>query len=162
MKKLLIIAAVLGLSSAAMAADLPSKVAPLPPVRSEATLPYFVGINAGNVYDSEVYTLGVNAGVNLNEYVAAEVAYDHIHNTDANLVTGNLIAQTRVGSFKPYVLGGVGHRWADNNEAIWNVGVGTKVALTEKIDVDVRYRYVAGFDTKSSDNIITGGLVFKF
>ena len=89
--------------------------------------------------------------------------YDHIHGDNAaNQVTGNLILGTNVGDLQPYVLGGVGYRWADVDEAVWNLGAGAKVALTEKIDFDARYRYVQGFETEHSDNVVTGGLVFKF
>lgn len=162
MKKLLIIATVLGLSSAAIAADLPKKSAPLPPVRSEASLPFFVGINAGDVHNSDNYTLGATAGVQLSDNVAAELAYDRDHDNNADLVTGNILVQAKRSFITPYVLGGIGHRWADQNEYVWNVGGGAKVALTDNIDFDVRYRHIVGYDTKQEDNVITGGIIFKF
>lgn len=161
MKKLLIIATVLGLSSSAMAADLTKKV-PLPPVRSEASVPFFVGINAGDVYESDNYTLGATAGVELSDNFAAELAYDHDHDNNADLFAGNILIQTERSFITPYVLGGVGHRWADQDEYIWNVGGGAKVALTDTIDFDVRYRHIVGYDTEQEDNVITGGIVFRF
>lgn len=162
MKKLLIIATALVVSSAAMAADLPSKTAPLPPIRESVVTPFFVGVNAGGLYDSEEYTLGLTAGANLTDYVTGEIAYDHLHDANANQVTGNVIVEAPVGSLTPYVLGGVGYRWAEQDEAVWNLGAGAKVALTDNVDFDVRYRHVVGFETDNKDNIITGGLVFKF
>lgn len=162
MKKLLTIVAVLGMTTSAMAADLTFKNAP-PLVIDTETSPFFVGVNAGGLYNSDDYTLGLTAGANLTDYVSGEIAYDHIHGDNAaNQVTGNLILGTNVGDLQPYVLGGVGYRWADVDEAVWNLGAGAKIALTEKIDFDARYRYVQGFETEHSDNVVTGGLVFKF
>lgn len=163
MKKLLIIATVLGLTSSAMAADFTFKNVPLPPVRSQAAItPFFAGVNAGNLYDTENYTLGATAGAHLSDYLAAEVAYDHDHDNDANLLTGNLIIQNSGHLVTPYILGGVGYRWADVDESVWNVGAGAKVALTDNIDFDARYRHVVGFETDREDDVITGGLIFKF
>lgn len=162
MKKLLIIATALGLSTAAMAADLPKKNAFVAPSYTDASLPFFVGINAGGINNSNDYTLGLTAGANVTDFVIGEVAYDHLHDEDANQVTGNVIVEAPVGSLKPYVLGGVGYRWAEQDEAVWNVGVGTKVALTNYVDFDLRYRHVVGFETEHKEDIITGGLVFNF
>lgn len=170
MKKLLTIATVFGLSSAAMAADFPMRYAPIPQPRPtnidsyfHSPVPFYLGINAGTAINSSNYLLGLNAGVQFNNNVAGEVSYTYSHNFNtSHLVTANILLQTNIGQFTPYVLGGVGYTWSGRNEAVWNIGAGTKVALTQNIDFDFRYRYVSGFDTKRSANLVTGGFIFRF
>ena len=162
MKKLLIIATVFGLTSSAIAADLTKKV-PLPPVRYESSLPSFIGINAGGLYNNdEEYTLGVTVGTSITDHIVGEIAYDHFNDLNANQVASNILLQGSQNVVTPYILGGVGYRWAEQDESVWNIGAGAKVALTDNIDFDARYRHVVGFETDREDDVITGGLIFKF
>lgn len=160
-------------AGSAIAGDLPSrKTAPLPPVRpaefNVVEPQFYVGVNAGVAATDKTDTfVGASAGWQVNPFLRLEGTYDYNwkNNTafNSNALTGNVIGQYRYGSFTPYVLAGAGYRWMKHSdEAIWNVGGGVRYAITKNVEADLRYRYVAGFDTRSHDNIVTLGLNYRF
>jgi opacity protein-like surface antigen len=175
--KSLIILAGLFLSTVAVAADIPSRNAPLPPVRPvfvETVKPFFVGVHAGTTnYDQKFWSdntefrANVRAGYELSPYARIEANYDYGHNSVSefrtNTVTGNLIGQYRFGSIVPYALVGGGYRWSGiKNEPVYNVGGGVRYDLTSRFEVDARYRYVANFDNRRDENVVTLGVNYKF
>jgi opacity protein-like surface antigen len=175
MKRIVILAG-LFLSTAAVAADLPSRFAPLPPtvVRTEQSNPFFVGVHFGTTnYDQKLWSnnsevrANVRAGYEFSPYVRLEANYDYGHSDirdfRTNTVTGNLIGQYRFGSVVPYALAGGGYRWSGiKNEAVYNVGGGVRYEMTSRFEVDARYRYVANFDNRRDENVATLGVNYKF
>jgi opacity protein-like surface antigen len=164
------------LSTAAVAADLPSRTAPLPPtvVRAQQTSPFFVGVHLGttNVGQSlwsnnTEFRVNVRGGYEFSPYVRLEGNYDYgssdFSGLRTNTITGNVIGQYRFGSIVPYVLVGGGYRWSGfKNEAVYNVGGGVRYDITPRFEVDARYRYVANFDNRRDENVATVGLNYKF
>lgn len=113
----------------------------------------YFGLN-GNTLDGKSW--GANVGVEMNERLRLELTYDRLNQND--LVMGNVILQDRLFFvFSPYLMAGVGYAF-DTDEAVYNVGGGIRAALTEKIDLDVRYRHVFGVD----DDILSVGLTARF
>lgn len=167
-------------TGAAVAADLPSKKITVTEVTTTQRLPFFLGINGGYDTDTENGTVGAVAGYEFFPWVRAEIAYDHLFQaqkaivlnyagvkdsirTGADVLTGNLVLQYPVGSFTPYVLGGVGYRWDDyKDQAVYALGGGLRYALTERVELDGRYRYIADFDGRRHDNVITAGVNIRF
>ena len=175
--KSLIILAGLFLSTAAIAADIPSRNAPQSPARPifvEIVKPFFVGVHAGttnynqNLWsDNTEFRANVRGGYEFSPYARVEANYDYGYSDVSafrtNTVTGNLIGQYRFGSVVPYVLVGGGYRWSGiKNEAVYNVGGGVRYDLTSRFEVDARYRYVADFNNRRDENVVTLGVNYKF
>lgn len=171
MFKSIVTAAALVVSTAAIASDLPSRRPAPAPVFTQAS-PYFVGVRGGLNYKAgdQNYTVGGNAGYEVNSYVRGEVGYDFLENSNdnskrQNIVTGNVIGQYPLAilSMTPYALGGVGYRWMEGeNRAIYNVGGGVRYGVTGNIEVDGRYRYITDFDKTKTDNVFSLGVNYKF
>lgn len=175
--KSIVILSGLFLSTAAVAADIPSRNAPLPPARPvfvETAKPFFVGVHLGaSNYDQKLWSnnsefrANVRAGYEFSPYLRIEGNYDYGHNSVSefrtNTVTGNLIGQYRFGSVVPYALAGGGYRWSGiKNEPVYNVGGGVRYEITSRVEVDARYRYVANFDNRRDENVATLGANYKF
>jgi opacity protein-like surface antigen len=164
------LAAVFGATSA-MAADLPGKSAPAAPSPIFASKSFYAGVNGGAIVTDGInvnapWTVGVVGGYNITSIgpigIAAEGTYDYTKD-NTNDVAGNIVGGYSFGSVTPYALAGVGYRFADiRNEAIWNVGVGVKVAVTSSIDVDTRYRRVDNLDRTGGEDRVTVGVNYKF
>jgi opacity protein-like surface antigen len=175
MFKSIITLAAIVTSTAALATDLPSKMsAPAPaPVASSASLPFFAGVRGGDLYKDEVnnWTVGGNAGYEVNKFARVEAGYDRLNNKSkalkTDVVTGNAIAQLPLNLFNitPYALAGVGYAWNDvKDEAIYNVGGGVRYGLTKNFELDGRYRHLSNFknDKKSTNDAFTVGVNYKF
>jgi opacity protein-like surface antigen len=170
-KSIVTVAALLA-STAAFASDIPSRKAAPAPVFTQKASPYYVGVRGGLDYkkDDQNYTVGGNAGYEVNSYVRGEVGYDYVNNSDdktktGHIVTGNVIGQYPIATFlvTPYGLGGVGYRWADvKNEAIFNVGAGVRYGITKSFELDGRYRYISNFKNENTNNVLTLGVNYKF
>ena len=164
------LAAVFGATSA-MAADLPGKSAPAAPSPIFASKSFYAGVNGGGIVTDGIsvdtpWTVGLVGGYNVSNIgpvaVSVEGTYDYSKNK-TNDVAGNIVGGYSFGSVTPYALVGVGYRFADfRNEAIWNVGVGVKIAVTSSIDVDTRYRRVDNFDRNIGEDRVTIGVNYKF
>jgi opacity protein-like surface antigen len=162
-------------SSAALASDLPKKNAPLPPVRPTFEAPntdgFYAGINGGYASRSENGTAGGSVGYQWG-IARFEADYDRlkVSQSGSNLVTGNFILGHSLAAFglpkvTPYALVGGGERITDKmkHEKVYNVGGGVRFGLTNSLDLDTRYRYVAKTDGPTRpDNIFTVGLTYKF
>jgi len=171
------VVALMALSTAAFAADLPSKSQPTAPASvSKTSLPYFVGVSGGFVTDSsldwsKINNLGVRGGYEFNNLFRAEVAYDYQHEavtvgtktSPSHLVATNGIAQYKFGPVIPYVLGGVGYRSNKlKDEVVASAGAGVRYPVAKNFEADLRYRYVADFDRVREDNIFAAGFNYKF
>lgn len=168
-----VIAAVVLSATTAFAADLPSRkyAPPAPVVERPAHMPFFIGLNAGGTTKTENGTVGAVAGYEFNQYFRAEGTYDHYFgksvpfgpNIVEDAVALNGVVSYPFGAFSPYALAGVGYRWSDvANEGIYNVGLGARYALTERVELDGRYRFISNFDNNRTDNVFTVGMNVKF
>ena len=166
MFKSIVTAAALLASTAAIASDLPSRSAAPAPVFTQAASPFYVGVRGGLDYkkDDQKFSVGGNAGYEVNSYVRGEVGYDYLNDADkTHAVTGNFIVQFPVMTFTPYALAGVGYRWTDiKNDYVYNVGGGVRYSVTKDIELDARYRYINDFDNVKHNNVISLGANYKF
>ena len=174
--KSLVILSGLFLSTAAVAADIPARFAPLPPtvVRVQQTTPFFVGVHAGvtspygqNIFDNSEARVNVRAGYEFSSYARVEGNYDYSWNDvsafRSHTVTTNMIGQYRIGSVVPYALIGGGYRWSGiKDEAVYNVGGGVRYEFATNFEADARYRYVSDRNRVRDENVVTFGLNYKF
>mgnify|MGYP003654518730 CR=1 FL=1 len=169
-KTIITLAAVVA-SSAALAADLPSRSPASAPVFAQTSNPWYVGARAGSTYKDEVanWTAGVNGGYEVHKYARVEVGYDrfndkNVSNNKQDVVIGNVIAQYPIFlSITPYAVAGVGYSWSGlKDEAVYNVGAGVRYDLTKNLEVDARYRYISNFDSDRTNNAFTAGVNYKF
>ena len=169
MKKLALAAAVLvGLTGAAFAAD---------PVHADRS-GFYVGGNIGSSTDEKSrIDLGMTTGYQVGPYARVEANYDHAWRTTGvgNMLMGNAIAQYRVpnSTITPYLLAGAGVGFDNfgaakngNTVGLYNVGAGVRIAVSESVELDARYRNVRPLDTKNAlvkdQNIFTVGANYRF
>jgi opacity protein-like surface antigen len=165
------------LATSAIAADLPSKSAPLPPTRVADAISdtsWYGGLAVGGIYkDSNKWyndiRLSVMGGYEFNSLMRAELDFDYKHSNHTNdrayALVGNGIGQFKLPFIPvvPYAIAGVGYRLSDTkNEPIWNVGAGVRYELTSSIDLDGRYRYVSDFKRTRDENVVSIGASYKF
>lgn len=172
MKNITSILAAIGVAlsaTLALATDLPSyKTAPALEIHSN---PFYAGVNGGWSTNSSGFTLGATAGYDFG-YVRLEGDYRNIglgHNATSfvtgNVLTGNVILQYPLGKFEPYVLAGYGYAWRPYNAStgVWNVGGGSRYALTQNVALDLRYTFTEGVRSSNPvNNSITGGVEYRF
>jgi len=152
------------------ATDLPRRTAPLAPIAPVAlSQPFFVGVHAGatGVNDGidKPYVVNLRAGYEFSPFARVEANYDYGYNSGTQYHMGSVngIAQYRFGVVVPYVLAGVGYRWADiKNEPVYTVGGGVRYEFMQNFELDARYRYVTDRNRFRDDNIFTFGLNYKF
>ena len=113
--------------------------------------------------------IGIDAGVQLGSYFRVEADVDRAWRTDGKdgyRVTLNGIGQYRIPNsvVTPYVIAGGGY--ALDGTAIWNVGAGTRIALSQAVELDLRYREVRPFEDRKAalkqDHVFTTGLNYRF
>ena len=166
MKKTLFAAflAVAGAASVAQAADV-VEAQGLPGVYVPKS---YVGVQAGTKFGKNRYApVGVVVGRELNENVTVEGNYEYLAKTKGrpsaeNRLTGNVLVGKQMGVAKPYALVGAGYEWGRQDRAVYAAGVGSKFALTQNVDFDLRYRYVDGFSKGKGDHVVTAGLNVNF
>jgi opacity protein-like surface antigen len=190
-KTILALAATLTMAaSAAIAADLPSRRAATSlPVFATELSPWYVGVQAGLPagnrdrleLDTSAAILGLTAGYEVNPFLRLEGNFVNRSTkndaTAGQMATANAIGQLTIPGtvITPYVMGGVGYGWnayGDPNNgygaALWNIGGGVRVALTDNWELDGRYRYVQQFKSyvpsgeKINENIVTLGVNYRF
>jgi len=174
LKSIITLAAIVA-STAALATDLPSKKeAPAPVFTQAQNNPFYVGVRGGDLYKNEVnnWTVGGNAGYEVNKFARVEINYDRLNNKDhkvfnSDIVTGNAIAQLPIGIFNltPYALAGVGYGWSDyKNGNIYNVGGGIRYDFAKNIELDGRYRHISNFKNEktSTTDAFSLGVNYKF
>jgi opacity protein-like surface antigen len=164
------------LATSAIAADLPSKSAPVPPTRIADPMgdtSWYGGLAVGGIYGTKPWyddvRVTASGGYEFGSLARAEVTYDYKHsnhsNNRAHTFMGNGIAQMKLPFFNvvPYAIAGAGYRFADlKNEGVWNVGAGLRFELSPSIDLDGRYRYISDFKRKQDENVVTLGASYKF
>lgn len=181
MKKLLALVAGALVAAAtfatAFAADLPPRrpatLAPVAPVFTQTG--FYVGGHIGYAYRGEQLALGANAGYDFG-LVRLEVGYDNFgsNGRTSNLISGNVLLENTYGRFTPYVLAGAGFRFYDDSIK-WNdrvgvyiVGAGLRYSLTQSIDLDGRYRFIAPMERnntllgRDAEHVTTLGVSYRF
>lgn len=179
-------------SAIALAADLPSRKAAAEPTAATnafALSGWYAGGYVGgnntsyrglNVGDT-AFVMGGVVGYEWNEYLRTEVTFDNTAKASpttakhGQALFANAILQYPVGwGLTPYVLGGTGFGWnawgkgdsgiTDDAKAIYNVGGGLRYAVTDRFELDGRYRYVNAYSgTKfKNNNVVTLGANYKF
>ena len=165
-------------AGAALAGDLPSKNAPVPPTFQRATevVPTgYIGLNSGaTVGTGRAYTGGVVAGYNYSQYLAAEYGYEYIrpaHGGDTRQqVALSILPKYRLGNspLSVYALGGVGYSWDEKskNGTTYSYGGGVKYDVSKSVELDARIKRVEFFSNgpgvPRTDDRFTIGLNFKF
>lgn len=171
LKTLKMTAVALLASTSAYAADLPSKSAPLPPIRPVVDNQFYVGAFGGGditngLSSSGNATVGAVAGWQPIPFARLEGLYEYgwngANSNHSNAIFANAIGQYPVGAFTPYALAGVGYRWSIADEAVWNVGAGVRYSFTKSWEADLRYRYISNFDTSNHQNVVTLGVNYRF
>jgi opacity protein-like surface antigen len=175
MKNAIVALALATMTTAAVAADVPGRNAPLPPVRPnfETTMTgFYAGANAGaSWYSGDAKALaGVTVGYEFNPFLRAEInGLSRFGSQDGQSVTVDGILGVPVGRFTPYALVGVGVGFNSFNDsrrdadALWSVGGGVRYSVTQNWELDARYRYLQNFDnTLRDNNITTLGVNYKF
>jgi opacity protein-like surface antigen len=149
-----------GICGTAFAAD---------PVKSDRTDFYIGGSIGTSTDDKSRINIGIDAGVQLGSYFRVEADVDRAWRTDGKdgyRVTLNGIGQYRIPNsvVTPYVIAGGGY--ALDGTAIWNVGAGTRIALSQAVELDLRYREVRPFEDRKTalkqDHVFTTGLNYRF
>ncbi|QIG65986.1 outer membrane protein [Ochrobactrum phage vB_OspM_OC] len=167
----LLVAGILSLSinMAAHAADA-IQLQTIDIVTEQIITPYtgvYTGVFSGVTnYGDTNANVGALVGYNFDERFAGELAYEYTVN-NSHLLSTNFIAGYPLNGIKPYVLAGVGYKWNDNHSdyAVWNVGGGIKFNVTERLELDTRYRFVKPFDggnDSEKDHRITVGVNYRW
>lgn len=175
MKKLLMLATVatMAFATAAFAAD----PAPADPVKADRNGIY-VGGNLGSSTDNKS-RIGVGAvvGYQVMPYARVELDFDHAWRTQGtgNMVTANVIGQYRIpnSTVTPYVLAGAGYGFDKfgslknhGQVALYNVGAGVRVAVSQSVELDARYRNVRPFEANHAaskeQHLFSAGLNYRF
>ena len=175
MKKFLMLATVatMAFSTAAFAAD----QAATDPVHADRAGIY-VGGNLGNSTDDKSRTgVGAVVGYQVMPYARVEADFDHAWRTNGtgNMAMANVIGQYRIpnSTVTPYVLAGAGYGFdkfgslkSHGQVALYDVGAGVRVAVSQSVELDVRYRNVRPVaDQKvnlKDQNLFSVGAAYRF
>ena len=115
---------------------------------------FYAGGSVGSSTDNKSRVdIGVNAGYQFNSYVRTEVDFDHAWKTNSNgdMAMVNVIGQYRIpnSTVTPYVLAGAGYGFdglgsvkGSGQKPLYDVGAGVRVAVSESVELDARYRNV--------------------
>jgi opacity protein-like surface antigen len=170
MKKILLATvALLGFTTAAMAED---------PMKADRSGAYVAGNMGGSNTKTSQMTVNGAVGYQVLPYARVELDFDHAFQTNGagNMVTANAIGQYRIpsSSITPYVLAGAGMgldkfgslKKGGSEKALYNVGAGVRVAVSQSVDLDVRYRNVRPFEAAhvavKDRNLFTAGVGYRF
>lgn len=147
------------------------------PAVAEPLKGVYVGAHLGTtMQDANRGMMGANLGYQFCNNFAVEATYDYNQVTgspnNAQMLMFNAVAGYPNSSpFTPYVLVGTGVGWnaagnTTSNSALglWDVGAGFKVAISDRLSLDNRYRYVAPYNSASGRDaqVITTGINYKF
>jgi opacity protein-like surface antigen len=147
------------------------------PMKADRSGAYITGSLNGSTWDKNKLDLGAAAGYQIMPYARAEVTVDHAFQTGnktGNMVMGNVIGQYRIpsSSITPYVLLGAGvgsDRLGTNKDGtamLWNAGAGVRVAVSQSVDLDLRYRNVRPIEAKHAVNkdlhLFGAGVSYRF
>ena len=146
-----IAAAFIALTSGVALASDPVKVSD--PVKADRS-GFYAGGSIGSSTDNKSrIDLGMNTGYQFGANIRAEVDYDHAWKTNGtgNMVMVNAIGQYRIpnSTVTPYVLAGAGYGFDGlgsvkngGQKALYDVGAGVRIAVSESVELDARYRNV--------------------
>jgi opacity protein-like surface antigen len=145
-------------------------------LRSDRTGIY-LGANLGSSLDSDSrITLGAAAGYQLHRNLRLEVAYDNLRLQSGNghMLSANVVPQYRIprSTVTVYGLAGAGIGWdrwgiggTGSATTSYVVGAGVRVAVSERVELDARYRFVNPFDRGQGlvdTQIGTVGVAYRF
>jgi opacity protein-like surface antigen len=168
------IGAIITTITAASAADLPRRTAPVPPttVFVQTNSGFFGGV-AGGWATGDEFVGSVSTGYRFNEFLRLEGNFtNRFGSNHGQMVTIDGSVGVPIGRVTPYVLVGAGYGFnglgKPNGDAaaLWSAGGGVRYALTTQWELDARYRYVRHVDSHNGarldSNVVTGGVNFKF
>lgn len=136
----------------------------------------YVGANVGTVLqDSSKVSAGAVVGYQYNRFVRTEGTFDQIwyKNGNGQALMANAVLSIPTGTIvTPYALLGAGvgmnrlnTTTGNTSVALYNVGAGARVAVSQNIDLDLRYRHFAAFESvngRKGANMLTVGAAYKF
>jgi|NOAtaT_7_FD_contig_61_2056031_length_616_multi_10_in_0_out_0_1 opacity protein-like surface antigen len=136
----------------------------------------YIGANVGTVLqDNSKVSAGAVVGYQYNRFVRTEGTFDQIwyKNGNGQALMANAVLSIPTGTVvTPYALIGAGVGMnrlntvnGNTSVALYNVGLGTRVAVSQNIDLDVRYRHFAAFESvngRKGANMVTVGAAYKF
>ncbi len=135
----------------------------------------FVG---GSTHNNDRITAGVNVGYQFNRFLRTEVIFDHAWKSTTGAgsrATLNAIGQYRIPgtTITPYALAGVGYAFDSLGSVkkggaapVYTFGVGTRVTVSERVDLDFRYRNIRAVNDINAvvrdGHLFTVGTTYKF
>jgi len=175
MKKFLLLATVatMAFATAAFAAD----PAPADPVKADRNGAYVGGSVGSSTDNKSRIGAGVVAGYQVMPYARVELDMDHAWRTNGtgNMMMANAIGQYRItgSTVTPYVLAGAGYGFDKfgslknhGQVALYDVGAGVRVALSQTVELDARYRNVRPVEANhvalKDQHLFSAGLNYRF
>ena len=111
-------------------------------------------------------------GYRLNRYLAvegmAEFSAESSTARAGQALFGNVVAGYPVGAFTPYALVGAGYGFNGMGDAnsdpqeLWTAGVGVSYNITDRWQLDARYRRIESFNGDLTADRVTVGVNFRF
>lgn len=140
---------------------------------------FFLGGHVGSFTgNQDQVTIGLSGGYQVNRFLRAELTAENAwkHKTGAGtMVFANVVPQYRIPgtTLTPYAVAGVGYAFdslgavkSGTASPVYNLGLGTRVAITDHLDVDLRWRNVRSMNGSNArvrdDHIFTVGGSYKF
>ena len=140
---------------------------------------FFIGGQVGSFTGkNDRLAVGVNGGYQFHRFFRAEVTAENAWKSNSgagSMVFANIVPQYRIPGtiLTPYALAGVGYSFDSLGSVkkggavpVYNLGLGMRAAITDRIDADIRYRNVRAFEGKNArvrdDHIFTVGASYKF
>jgi opacity protein-like surface antigen len=132
---------------------------------------------SNNTKNGNFLNLAMGDQIHQNVRVELDADTNFRPNGVSEMLTTNLILQQKLPTtvpVTPYLLAGVGYDFGKsaqmntgNDAAVYTIGAGTTVGLTQNVDFDIRYRNVRPFTEAlhtavTNDNIFTAGLRYHF
>lgn len=140
---------------------------------------FYTGAFLGSAtHTNDRITAGVNAGYQFNRFLRTEVVFDHAWKSNVGAgsrATLNAIGQYRIPgtTITPYVLAGAGYAFDSLGSVkkggavpVYTFGAGTRVAVSERVDLDLRYRNIRAINDTNArvrdGHLLTVGATYKF
>lgn len=126
---------------------------------------YIAGTVGADVRGEKRASTGVAVGAEFNKNLRVEGAYEYGIEGKTHNVYGHVIPQVTIPgtSVTPYAIVGLGLNVEDlNGSPQYVVGAGVRTAITNKIDLDLRYRRIDTVDNSAGRDVVTTGITVKF
>lgn len=148
-----------------VAADAIVPVGQLVQVENPTLAGVYTGVFAGSsTTGSKGAIVGATLGAKVTDNIDVEGTFDYKENEQQ--LSGNVLFGQQINNVKPYALAGTGYKWVEDgtDHPFWNVGGGVKVGLSERTELDARYRYSKPYSTSkgSEDHRVTLGVNYKW